>query len=122
MKFIFIIIAMLWVGILSASPLEEIKLEKGMKREKAEELIANALGEKSTYNIYSMNREKENKYNDKENLLIVNYKPGFPAPWISLRKVTDSASGILPIFLRQRRVSAAVLTSRFSLSIRLTQI
>ncbi len=74
MKKIFtVLVISLCSGIFYASPLEEIKLKKGMKREVAEKLIADALGQKSAYNIYSMNREKEGKCNDGKTLLIVTY-------------------------------------------------
>jgi hypothetical protein len=74
------------------SPLQKIELKKGIKREKAEKLIESAIGKKSNYNVY-LDSSTEGKYTDKKTILIIQYKPGAPAPWI---KTEDGKMQHLP--------------------------
>jgi len=64
-----------------ASPLRRVSLSVGMKREEAEELIAEATGIPETYNIFTMHGEREASYRHGTTTLVVRYRPGLPAPW-----------------------------------------
>ncbi len=64
------------------SPLQNLQIKVGMKRAEVEELIESAIGKESEYNEYSMYDSTEGKYNDGNTILIIQYKPGFPAPWV----------------------------------------
>lgn len=68
---------------LPPSPFDGIALRAGMPREEAERVIATALHEQSTYNVYGGNlRGGTVTYSSGAFALDVRYKAGMPAPWV----------------------------------------
>ncbi|MFA6174760.1 MAG: hypothetical protein WC701_13945 [Kiritimatiellales bacterium] len=66
-----------------ASPLRHVKLAVGTTRLDAERIIADATGVKSKYDLYAMDTSLEVRYQDGSTVLLVHYKPGSPAPWVT---------------------------------------
>ena len=76
-----------------ASPLAQLKLTVGMKRAELEKLVAEATGVASKYRVHTMHDEREARYQDGTTVLIVKFKPGFPAPW---RRTPDGGAEHMP--------------------------
>jgi hypothetical protein len=65
------------------SKLELIPIEIGMKREKVEEFVAQALEATNEYSPYGNNlRGGILKYTDTSEILEVTYNTGIPTPWV----------------------------------------
>ena len=87
-KFISILIGGLFlIGCVSAnvklSKLESIPIEIGMKREKVEEMVAQALGIANEYSPYGNNLTGGVvQYSEASKVLEITYNNGVPAPWV----------------------------------------
>jgi hypothetical protein len=66
------------------SPLRRVKLAVGMKRVEAEQLIAEATGVRSKYDLHAMDVSPEARYEDGQGVLVVRYRPGTPAPLVTM--------------------------------------